>query len=67
MNTAKSAWLVGRQFSKTFERFTDKNEAENFAQHYAKRVFPEKVEVFECVNNVFLDVPVSVVSEADKP
>ena len=58
MNTVKTGYIVVRQFYKAGERFTNWEEATRHAECLAKRIAPERVEIFECIENLFVDIPV---------
>lgn len=58
MNTVKTGYIVVRQFYKAGERFTNAEDATRYAEQLAKRIAPERVEIFECVENLFVDMPV---------
>jgi hypothetical protein len=66
MNTVGTSWLVCRQFYKNCERFAREEEARAYASKLAEKCLGEKVEVFCCVSNVFVDLPVVTISEQEQ-
>jgi len=58
MNTAGKAWIVTRQFYKRGERFDCEVEAKTYAELLAKKIAPERVEIFECIGNFLVEFPV---------
>lgn len=65
VNTIGKSWIVTQQFHKSGERFAKLEEAELYASVLTKKVLGERVEIFECTKNYFIDLPLTVVSVAD--
>ena len=63
INSVGVAWIVCPQFHKTGERFTNEREAREYAKALANRLGGEPVEIFECVSNLYVDIPIVEVNK----
>lgn len=66
MNTAGKAWIVTRQYYQRGERFLDEQDAKTYAKILAQKIAPERVEVFECTENVFVNMPVTTETKGEE-
>ncbi|MFT8276135.1 hypothetical protein ACMSSJ_11410 [Kerstersia gyiorum] len=64
-NTAGKAWIVTRQHYNAGARWHNKADAETYAKALAKRIPGERVEIFQCIENVFVDMPLVVEQQED--
>jgi DhnA family fructose-bisphosphate aldolase class Ia len=62
--TTNQCWLVGKQFETHKERFTNKQDAEVYANKLARKLGGDIVEVFVCCNNIMAAAPVVEVQES---
>lgn len=62
-NTVGKTWIVTRYGYRRGERFHDEKKANEYAALLAQRIAPERVEIFVCVANAVVDMPVRIERE----